>query len=279
MTLRAVVACAALLAGCTRSTDAASPLPGGGYTYLVTPAGRMYRLLKAGPVIGAGGKKLGTMVSYAGEAREVARIRADAEELVAALGPEMEVGGETAIIIQAHVGYDPRKIISSSLTYSAVFERKDGRWVGRSPKAGEPKELEDVAESPRPPEDPSFPFDAPRMKDAAEAAARFVALIDAGDGDASMAVMSETYRSQISREQWRGLVARRSGVAIGAQRVPLYWMQTRNASVPMPSDRGAAIQYEVRSAQGGRFVERVTLFDEKDGWRPAGYAFQAVPRG
>jgi hypothetical protein len=166
MPLRLVLACV-LLVACSKNADAGKPLPGGGYSYLVTPAGRMYRVLKAGPVIGAEGRKLGTMVSYAGETRKVARIGTDAEELVVALGPEMELGGETVIIVQANVGYDPRKMISKSVSYNAVFERQGGRWVRLPPKAGEPKELEGIEGSPKPPDDPSFPFDPSKTKVAA----------------------------------------------------------------------------------------------------------------
>jgi len=279
MTVRPVLVCAALLAACSKNAEAVTPLPGGGYSYLVTPAGHMYRLLKAGPVIGGEGKKLGTMVSYAGETCEIARIGADAEEIVAALGPEMELVGETSIIIQANVGYDPRKMISRSVSYNAVFEGKGGRWVRLPPKAGEPKELDLIDGSPKPPDDPSFPFDAVKTKNAADAAAKWVALIDADNVDASVAAMSETFRSQVSRDQWRALVTQRSGLAAGAKRVELYRMQTRNGNVPMPSGGGAVVQYEVRSPQGGRFIERVMLLNERDGWRPAGYAFQPIPAG
>ncbi len=268
----------ALIAACSKHTGAADPLPGGGYSYLVTPAGRMYRVLKAGPAIGAEGKKLGTMVSYAAETREIARIAADAEELVAALGPEMELGGETSIIVQANVGYDPRKMISMSVSYNAVFQHKDGRWVRLPPKAGEPKQLDGVDGSVKPPEDPSFPFDPATTTRAADAAAAWLALLDAGNVDGSIAAMTDGFRAQISADQWQGLVAQRNGLAAGAKRVELYRMQTRNANVPIPSGAGAAVfQYELRPVQGGRFVERVMLLNEKDRWRPAGYAIQRVP--
>lgn len=270
----------ALVAACSKHGGAADPLPGGGYSYLVTPTGHMYRVLKAGPVIGAEGKKLGTMVSYAAETREIARIATDAEELVAALGPEMELGGETSVIVQANVGYDPRKMISTSVSYNAAFEHKEGGWVRLPPKPGESKELEGVDGSVKPPDDPSFPFDPASTARAADAAAAWVALIDAGNIDGSIAAMTDGFRTQISADQWRGLVAQRSGLAAGAKRVELYRMQTRNASVPILSGGGAAIvQYELRPAQGGRFVERVMLLNEKDRWRPAGYAVQrVVPR-
>lgn len=279
MTLRPVLACAALLVACSRNADAVTPLHGGGYSYLVTPSGHMYRVLQAGPMIGGEGKQIATVVAYAGETREIARIGSDAEEIVAALAPEMELGGETSIIVQANVGYDPRKMISKSVSYNTVFERRNGRWRRLSPKDGEPKELDGVDGSPRPPDDPSFPFAAAKMKGAADAAAKWLALIDAGKVDASLAAMSETSRSRVSPDQWRALVTERSGLAAGARRVELYRMQTRNGNVPMPPGGGAVVQYDVRSAQGGRFVERVTLLNEKDGWRPVGYAFQSLPAG
>jgi len=63
---------------------------------------------------------------------------------------------------------------------------------------------------------------------------------------------------------------------VGGKRVELYRLQTRKGSVPMPPGGAAVVQYELRTSQGGRFIERVTLVNEKDGWRPVGYAFQSV---
>ncbi len=275
MALRLALVCA-LFAACSRSCDAKTPLAGGGYSYLVTPAGHMYRILASGPFIGAQGKKLGTMVSYAGETREVARITADAQELVAALGPEMELGGETTIIVQANVGYDPRKVLSRSVLFNVVFEHKDGRWLRLPPKADDPKELDGIDGPPKPPDDPSFPFDPAKTKGAAETAAKWVALIDAGNVDGSVAAMSEAFRSKVSMDQWRGLVAQGSRLAASAKRMELYRMLTRHSSVPVPPGGAAVVQYEVRTSHGGRFIERVMLLNERDGWRPAGYAFQSL---
>jgi hypothetical protein len=83
------------------------------------------------------------------------------------------------------------------------------------PKAGEPKELEGVDALPKPPEDASFPFDAARTKGTADAAAKWVALIDAGDTDASVAAVIETFRSQVAADQWRGLVNAFQPIAVG----------------------------------------------------------------
>lgn len=276
-TLGATLACATLLVAVSKHAHAATPLPGGGYSYLVTPSGHTYRVLQVGPVLGAEGKKLGTMVSYAGETREVARIRADAAEIVAALAPEMELGGETAIIVQAKVGYDPRETLPRSVAFNTVFERKDGRWTSPPAKAGEPEELEGVDGSPRPPDDPSFPLETAKLKAAADAAGRWVALVDAGRVEASLAATSETFRAQVAPDQWRGLVVQRSALAAGARRVELYRLQSRNGGSATPPGGGAVVQYELRTAQGGRIVERIMLLDEKDGWRPGGYAFQPIP--
>jgi len=93
----------------------------------------------------------------------------------------MELGGESTIIVQADVGYDPRKVVSKSVSYNVVFERMDARWLRLPSKAAEPKELEGVDPSPQPPVDPSFPFDSSKTTGAANAAAKWVALIDAGN--------------------------------------------------------------------------------------------------
>jgi hypothetical protein len=272
MRLRPVLLLALLLAACSRNGDAV-PL----YSYLVTPSGHMYRVVKTGPVMGAQGKKLGTMVSYAAETREVARLAAEAEELAAALAPEMALGGETSVIVQATVGHDPRKLISKSVSYSTVFERKDGSWKRLPPKAGEPQMLGGGDASSKPPDDASFPYDAATLKGASEAAAKWVALVDAGNVDASITATSKAFFAQVSEGQWRGFVTQGRALPEGSKRVELYRMHTRSGSVPMPPGGGAVVQYEVRPPQGGRFLERVMLLNEKDGWRPAGYALQPIP--
>ena len=276
--MRLVLVCV-LLIGCSKTGAADRPLPGGGYSYLVTSSGQMLRILKTGPITGVEGKKIGTMVSYAADTRDVARLVRDAEELVAALGPEIELSGETAVVVQAYVGYDPRKTISRSVSYNVVFDLNDGRWVRSAPKKGDPKELGGVEGSLRPPEDPSFPYDPAKTNAAADAAAKWVALLDRGDASASVAAMGEAFRSQVkeSMDRWRALLAQRNKPGAPGKRVELYRMQTRTGNVPVAAGGAAVVQYEVRPEQGGRFLERVMLLNEQEGWRPAGYAFQVVP--
>jgi len=203
-----LLVCALLIGGSEKS---AAPLPGSGYSYLVTPSGHIFRILQTGPIIGGEGKKIGTAVSYAAETRQVARLVRDAEELVTALGPELELSGETAVVVQAQVGYDPRKMISTHVTYMVPFERNQGRWKRSPPRKDDPKELDGVDDSPESPEDPSFPYDRAKMNAAASAAAKWLALLDAGDGDASVAAMSQGFRSQMenSMDRWRGRLAER----------------------------------------------------------------------
>ncbi|HET8541431.1 MAG TPA: DUF4019 domain-containing protein [Anaeromyxobacter sp.] len=277
MNARVVVACVLVAAACSRGPDRGA-FPGGGYSYLVTPSGRMFRLLRTGPMIGAEGKRLGAVVSYAGDTREVARITSDADEIVGALGPEMEASGEPAIIVQANLGWDPRKTISTSVLYGVVFERREDRWARLPPKPGQPAEVEGVAASPGPPDDPSFPFDPAAARDAAQAAARWVALLDASDADGSLAATTPSFRVQLEAEldTWRSLVAQRGRLGAAGGRVELYRMLTRNASVPVPAGGAVIVQYELRPPQGGRFLERVILLPERQGWRPAGYSFRPL---
>jgi hypothetical protein len=236
----------------------------------------MYRVLKAGPVLGAGGKKLGTMVSYASETPVVAEIEKDADEIVGALGLEMQLSGETALIVQANVGYDPRKAVSRSVAYDVVFELRDGRWVRAPRKEPEVEALDKIDGSPRPPDDPSFPFDALALESAARAAERWSALLDAGDVSASAAGTTQVFQAQTSVEQWRAVVAERSQRA-GGERRELYRMQAPSGKGKAPGV-AAILVYDVRPPQGGRFLERIMLVNEqKDGWRTGGYAFQPVP--
>ena len=77
-------------------------------------------------------------------------------------------------------------------------------------------------------------------------------------------------------DRWRGRLAERRKSGASGKRVELYRMQSRAGDVPTP-DGTVVVQYELRPEQGGRFLERVILLNEQDGWRPAGYAFQPVP--
>ena len=166
------------------------------------------------------------------------------------------------------------------MAYNAVFDLHDGRWVQSSAKKDVPKELDGPFDgSSKPPEDSSFPYDQGKTNAAADAAAKWVALLDAGDADAVAPSMSEVFRSRITKsmDHWRRMVAQRNKLGVSGKRVELYRMQNRSGNAPGPAGGAAVVLYEVRPAQGGRFLERVMLLNEQTEWRLAGYAFQMVP--
>jgi hypothetical protein len=249
----------------------------GTYSYLVTPSGEMFRLLKTGPFYGDQHEKLGTLVFYAGATREVNRIETDAETLVAALGPEIQAAGEKALMVGVNVGYDPRKTFSASDSYNVLFALAEGRWI-RVVRKGDGPPLS--GEGPTtPPEDPLFPFDAQRTQAGAVAAAQWLSLLDAQDSDAAVAGMTDTFRSQVTQAPgpWQTVLQRRKGLAPG--RKELYRMQTRPASLTTPNSSVVNVTYEARGQGGARVLERVAMVCDAKGCQSAGYGFQPIPVG
>jgi hypothetical protein len=259
--------------------ETAVPLPGGGYTYLTTPSGKMFRVLKAGPVIGNQGKKLCTMYSYAGESIEVARITGDAIELMRAIGPEMELSGETVVIVQTNVGNDPNKFISKSVSYNVAFELKDGGWSRSAREGAEPLKLDAVDASYRPPEDPSFPYDLAKGTEARKFAGAWLGTLDAGAGDKALESTSTAFRGQVSPSQWHEILSKRKALGLPGKRMDLYWLQPRIPPGTDFKEVAVGLMFEARSTQGGRYLERVMLTKEQNSWRIAGYSFQRISPG
>jgi hypothetical protein len=280
MPFRLALVCLVALSACSKGcAPAVSGETQGTYSYVVTPSGEMFRLLKTGPFFGAQHEKLGTMVFYAGTTRDIARIEADAETLVAAVGPEIQATGEKGLIVGVNVGYDPRKTFSRSDSYNVVFALADGRWIRILRKGDGPSELGSASSPAAPPDDPVFPYDASVTQAGASGAASWLALLDTGATDAAVAAMTETFRDQVTQSaaQWRGVLERRKGLAPG--RTELYRMQARPANVPTPSSSVVSVQYEGHTQTGARVLERVAMLCEPKGCQPAGYVFQRIPGG
>jgi hypothetical protein len=270
-----------LAAACSK---ACTPAPAGGtgslgYSYLVTPSGRMFRILKTGPATNAEHQRIGTMVLYAGDTAEIARIEADAAALVAALGPEMEAGGEKSLLIRVDVGFDPRKEFSPAASYDVGFRLTGvGQWSRIPLRPGEARAFK--VEGPMAPvEDAAFPFDRPVTEAATRAAANWLALLDARAPDAALADMTQTFRAQVSQTpvQWREVVQRRAGLA--GSRVELYRRQSRPTNIAAPNSGITAVESLSKDASGGRLLERVTLLCETAGCKVAGYTFQPIHGG
>ena len=250
-----------------------------GYSYLVTPSGRMFRLLKTGPATNAEHQKVGMLVLYAGESAEIPRIQADAEALVAALGPEMEAAGETELLIRVVVGFDPRKEFSPTSSYDVAFKLTSaGQWSRIPTRPGEARAFDGVGAT-APVEDATFPFDRKATEAAARAAGNWLALLDARAPEAALAEMTEAFRAQVAQApaQWDEVTSRRDGLS--GSRVELYRRQSRPTNIAAPASGITAVEYLAKGPTGARLLERVTLLCESTGCKAAGYTFAPVPGG
>lgn len=278
MRLPPALLCIFLLAagGCSKgcTPGPARPSPTLGYSYLVTPSGRMYRLLKIGPAVTA---ENATMLFYAGDTPEVARIESDAEALVAALGPEREAAGDRNLIVRVNVGFDARRDFSPAASYDVAFRLTGGQWL-KIPSGPAAASNFSVDGSPTPPEDVVFPFDPKTMEAAAAAAANWLALLDAGAEEAALSGMTDSFRGQVekAKDQWRGVVQRRGGLS--QSRVELYRQQSRATNLSAPNGI-TALEYLARTPSGARLLERVTVVCDASGCKVAGYTFQPIRGG
>jgi hypothetical protein len=275
----AVVSVLTLSAAACSKACAPAPARGAasfGYSYLVTPSGRMFRILKFSPATNSEHQQVGTMVLYAGETAEIARIEADAGVLVAALGPEIEAAKEKTLFIRVDVGFDPRKEFSPTASYDVGFRLTGvGQWSRILAQAGEARAF-NVTGSTTPVEDVSFPFDRKTTEAAAHAAANWLALLDAHAPDAALAEMTESFRAQVNQApgQWNEVVHRRAGLS--GSRVELYRRQSRPTNIAAPPSGITAIESESKDPSGTRLLERVTVLCESTGCKVAGYTFQPI---
>ena len=93
-------------------------------------SGKQVKVIKAGPVFGAGGKRLGVMFQYETELKITDKIalRAEADEVFATIRSDAEKGKETSVIVSA-VERPMGGIITKSSGYNFVFEKgQDGKW-------------------------------------------------------------------------------------------------------------------------------------------------------
>lgn len=249
--------------------------PGPGYSYLVTPDGQMFRMRSMGAVYGAGKKRLGTKVTYAGESSGVAAIRREAELLAHALGPEMDLAGEKTLLIETTLGHDPGKFFSASTSYLTIFERTATGWV-RQAAENDPAEGSSVTgkESSKVAEDTRFPFDRAGLVAAGEATGEWLAALDQGREKDARLALAEQFRDEVDvGARWIQMIQYRRGVT-PTTRVELYRLQIREAS--SGNARAAMFQFEVAGQNQARFIERVSAFEEEGTWRVSGYALRPI---
>jgi hypothetical protein len=250
-----------------------SEIPHGPMVYLVTPAGHLFRTLGQQPILDEDGTKLGLLVSYVGDTRDLATAAARNTELMNALSLDAQVMGVTAVLIQDRIGFDPRKAFNTSLTLDTSYSLRDGGWA-ELPKP--PRRLAAVSDlllkevSVEGIDQPGFPFDREALANAEHVAHRWVLAADAVDFDRMRQEMSETESAKLMTAAWKLEVAHFAQVRRGAPRRELYRLQAR------ADDGGttARVMYEVDlGVPGRRALDHVALRKELGRWRVTGYGF------
>ncbi len=104
--------------------------PGGNRPVMRLPSGDQVRVIKTGPIFGAGAKGIGVMFQYETDLKisDTTALRREAGEVFSMIQPDAERAHETSVIVSAlekPTGF----IVKSSHGYNFVFQRQsDGSW-------------------------------------------------------------------------------------------------------------------------------------------------------
>jgi hypothetical protein len=270
--MRIALVCIWLLA-C--SNDEARP-PRETYDYVVTPAGQRYRVIQAGPILRGANTSLGLRITYVAQGRTSADLAADADALIAALGPELQLAGENAVIVRARIG-PPTVVLGADKKRGEDLEyRLEPSGFQRASAGAGASEV--ALAGTNQPDDPTFPYRAQQLTAAGEASARWVALLDQNDLTAIRVQLTQRFRDQLADDAtFRELLAQRTNAGLPGTRRELYRMQERATRGGRTPGDDALIVYECTTQGGPNVLERLTWTREGEEWRVVSYAFQPLP--
>ena len=128
---------------------------------------------------------------------------------------------------------------SPAASHQTVFNHAGGHWVRAPGDAAQAKGLEGLAEAP-PREDVLVPLRAEDGGGRRQAAANWLALLDAGAADAALSEMTDSFRAQLTAApaQWQHVLQRRAGLgkaggsSTGSRAGPPTWRRLPAASPP-----------------------------------------------
>lgn len=265
---RLALLCACLLACSSAETRDARET----YDYLVTPAGQRFRVIGYGPVLRGANTHMGLRITYVARSFDKSALVADADALVAALGPELELSGETALTVRARLGGPSLALDSVKSTYDLEYRLVDGRFQrAASDKPGP------AGSMPKVPDDPAFPFKSAQLNAAAAASSKWLPLLEGNDLTAIRAGVTKPFAKALSNDaEFRALLAQRRAARLPGARKELYRLQQRVTQKQRPPGADALVVYECRVG-GVRILERLSLASYEDEWKIASYAFQPIP--
>ncbi len=253
------------------------------YDYLVTPGNQVFRVLKAGPVTRGSGGAVGNVISYIAQTPAPSVLAQDAEQLVAALGPEMELTGDRSVAVEALLGYESRSAGPHLIETSRSFKAEGDRWVKSAETEGEADARSALLSPTRLEDDASFPYHSASLAGAAAAAIKWIGLLDTDTHEADAIArtgVDPSFRAQVeaSKQGWRSLLQQRRNLDLPGERRELYRMQTRPRNFKKTDVETALIQYESKT-DAGRVLERFMMATDASGaWLVSGYLFEPIPR-
>jgi hypothetical protein len=270
MRRRIALVCACLLA-CSNSEETRDARET--YDYVVTPAQQRYRVVGAGPIMRGANTHMGLRITYVARALTKDELLADADALVASLGPELQLSGGTSLTVRARVGGPSLALDSDKVSYDLNYQLVDGRYQRRG--LGGP--LPNLAR-PQVPDDPTFPFRTDALTAAAAASGAWLPLLDGNDLSRIRAGVSDGFAKALADDgQFRELLAQRRNAGLPGARRELYRMQERVAQQSRAAGADALIVYECKVPGRPRILERLSLAQDGERWKVASYAFQPIP--
>jgi hypothetical protein len=257
-----------LLAACSKeSAPDAGPALGRGDA-VVLPNGSAYRVLQVGPVLRGNGSSIGGGITYWSKTADLIQVSRDAQQLVAAFGPELELTGEKLLNVQAKIAGGPE---GQTNTVSRAYRLERGRWLP-------PDALPAAPIAPAPIDDPALAVRAGLLSEASESAGKWLGNLDRDPVKGVVSRMNEEFRTQIKAapDRWLQITRQRSRLNLAEGRTELYRMEMPSKMISRSPWDTVVVLYQAGTPRQ-RVLERVIMIKEPEAWRVGGYAYEPLP--
>jgi hypothetical protein len=244
------------------------------YSYVITPAGSLYRVFGAGPITRGANTTVGLQIAYLARSNDAAQLDHEADELIQTFGPELLLTPERTLKLEARLRAGEKGFRPAGRTL--LFERKDDRWLRAAQQPAAPVQPR-AAGAANAPDESSFPFERAKVDAAAAEAARWLDLLDR-HSPASVEPLSPEFARKLaaSPEYLPNLLANRRSFGLPAPRRELYRMQSSDHDPMLGPGDNVMVQYLVTPPGAAPVLERITMHRKRGRWNVAGYLVQPI---